>query len=202
MRFTVVLAVAGILASSQMNASLAQQQQASLPLQAAVNTVLPSAPGNIAYPSFSIESGTSCPMPALNIQGFGGSVNNSTSYTDRYSGSGNYGNYGIAAGLLMPLSGGLMSYCKKAAAAKAQKAELDTWTTLINNCATLMDKGIDYESMPGLPEEFKKCKYIKLPRVASGPSGDRDFTDTRRSGLGLYLERFTPPQGGTLQLVP
>jgi hypothetical protein len=200
MRLSSALALTGILVCSHVQAGLAQQ--ASLPLQSSTNTVIPSAPGQIVYPSFSIESGTACPVPAFNVQGFGGNVNNSTSYPDRYSGSGNYGNYGVAAGILMPLGGGLMNYCKKAAAAKAQKAELDTWTTLINNCAELVSKGVQFESMPGLPEEFKKCKYVIVPKVASGSKGSNSFLDPGRGSLGLTLERFSPPQGGTLQLVP
>jgi hypothetical protein len=141
-------------------------------------------------------------MTAISVQGFVGNVDNSTSYADRYSGSANYGNYGIAAGLSMPLNGGLVAYCRRAAAAKAQKAELDTWSTLINNCAVLLDKGIDFESMPGLPEEYKKCKFIRLAKVNAKPPGTESFTSPNDSGLGLTLQRFSPPQSGALQLVP
>jgi hypothetical protein len=154
----------------------------------------------VTYPTFTVESGVGCPTPVLNIQGFGSGVNNSTAYADRYSGYGNYGNYGFAAGLSVPLYNGLMEFCKRAAAAKAKKAELDTWTTLINNCAALKDKGIEIEFFPGLPEEYKKCKFIKFTETVSRPSGGTGFVEPPTKGM--TLERFTPQQGGILQLVP
>ncbi len=181
---------------------LAQERQSSFAIQPSANIFLPPATSNVVYPTFSVETGTSCPTPAINIQGFGGNADNSSSYPDRYRGSSNYGNYGVAAGVSIPFSSGLLEFCKRAAAAKAKKAELDTWTVLFNNCAILKEKGIEVDAFPGLPEEYKKCKYIRIAKDGSSSPGTEGFVEPRPRGLGLSFERFTPQPGGTLQLVP
>jgi hypothetical protein len=202
MKAFVRLGLAGSLACMNTPCVLAQVRQPSFAIQPSSTTYIPAATTNVVYPVFSVESGTSCPTPALNVQGFGGNTDNSSSYADRYGSSGSYGNYGFAAGVSIPFSSGLLQWCKRAAAAKAKKAELDTWTILFNNCAYLKTNGIEIDAFPGLPEEYKKCKYVRVAKVSLGPPETEGLVEPRARASGLSIERFTPQQGGTLQLVP
>lgn len=181
----------------------AQVTASSQPIQPSANVVIPSATGSVTYPQYNIESGVSCPSAVINVSGFGGSVDTSTAYIDRFGSSGTYGNYGGALSLSVPLaSREFVENCKKTAQAKAKKADLDTWNTLINNCAAFKQKGITgFANIPGIPEEFKVCEFVSVVVV---PSGKSSGTQVEPSGQGpqLNIERFSPSQGGILQLVP
>lgn len=177
------------------------QTSSSFQIQPTSSVAIPSGIGNINYPEYQIESGVTCPTAALNFTGFASNVDGSTSYIDRYGSSGTYGNYGGALSLSFPLANkSFVENCKKASQAKAKKATLDTWSTLINNCAAFAQKGItDYEKMPGIPEEFKLCGLVRLDTSGSQRGGT--FVEPSKQVPQLNIERFVPPQNGTFQLL-
>lgn len=103
--------------------------------------------------NYRIDATSDCPVPSIAITGYGGEGNNSTeAYTGGYRRDNPYGsassgvtNYGIAAGLRIPIGGRLSEFCKDYAKAKADfqrtraiNKERDSQMLLIQQCDHLV----------------------------------------------------------------
>lgn len=97
--------------------------------------------------NFNIESGIVCPSTTFNVTGFGGNLNawGDTHYSPYQSTSASAGNYGIAAGLSIPLSRAMSDYCRKYAEGRIKAQETLVRNQLMNSQFAL----------------FKHCKYFK-----------------------------------------
>jgi hypothetical protein len=97
--------------------------------------------------TFAIDSSVNCPTTTLNVSGFGGNLNawGDTHYSPFQSTSGGVGNYGIAAGVSVPLSRTLTNYCRKYAEEKIKFQETLTRNQAINSQFSF----------------FQHCKYFR-----------------------------------------
>jgi hypothetical protein len=97
--------------------------------------------------NFTIETGVQCPTTTLNLTGFGGNLNawGDTHYSPHQSLSAGVGNYGIAAGVSIPLGRALIDFCKKYA-----NGRLEFQKTLLQN--QLMNSQFAL---------FRHCKYFR-----------------------------------------
>lgn len=97
--------------------------------------------------NFNIESGMQCPVTTFYVAGFGGNLNTwaDAYYSQRQSVSAGTGNYGIAAGLSIPLGRDLSDFCKKYAKARIDLQKSQLQDQLINSQFAL----------------YKHCQYFR-----------------------------------------
>lgn len=109
-------------------------------------TVIPSQFDTVTS-NFQIESGIICPTTTFKVAGFGGNLNawGDNHYPPYQSASANAGNYGVAAGLTIPLSRTLSDYCKKYAESRIKAQNTLVRNQLINSQFAL----------------FKHCRYFR-----------------------------------------
>jgi hypothetical protein len=110
--------------------------------------------------SYSIESGLQCPTATLNFGGYAGDGNQwGNSIQPVLSTNAGSTNYGIAAGIRIPLGGSMAAFCKRYAEAKAKFAELSLDTYQRNNAINFT----------------VQCQWITriYPHIENLPSGDR-----------------------------
>jgi len=163
-----------------------------LPLSSTAQTFTPNfgySPTLLAVPDlgngtqdYRIDATSECPVPSIAITGYGGEGNNSAeAYTggnrrDNPYGSASTGvtNYGIAAGLRIPIGGRLSEFCKDYAKAKADfqrtraiNKERDSQMLLIQQCDFLVRYNWDLNN-PGFEDKafshLLPCRKIMSAR--------------------------------------
>ena len=120
-------------------------------------------------------AGVSCQGATFSVSPFALSSNNSSEDPETFKSSN--GNYGISAGINIPLDGGLMELCKKRALteierqkAEADKARLDFELVRLLKCGEAIKSGITFH--PDSPY-YKICAdvVVKYPKVADVVNG-------------------------------
>ena len=112
---------------------------------------------SVSNSQYGFAPGIQCPTPELAFGGFGGQTNGwgNTGYNT----SGN--NVGGTVMLTMPIGGGdIAKSCRTLAAEIARQRVLDTELTMIKQCATLAQSGVqlDVSKFP----EFEKCDGVMV----------------------------------------
>lgn len=155
-----------------------------------------------AAPIFSPAPGINCPTPAFTLAGFGSNSDNWVNYPGNADANSGLGNYGIVAGISVPLGGSLSRYCKDYALALLRQQQEDAFSKRINHQARLMntclafikDK-VDFTAKAFDSPEFESlrdCRILQssLRISASGapslPKGD-SLETTPKPDVQLFL---------------
>jgi len=137
-------------------------------------------PGAIGAESFQPSSGVTCPTPSFMVGGYGAGGNDwSDNYVPNYaSSSAGINNYGIAAGLRVPLGAGeLTRSCRKFAEARAELEHLNTQNFRRNSQIAL----------------FRQCNWLADNLVKMDQKG---FNNPAFSSLKACAELdYEPAQG-------
>lgn len=123
--------------------------------------------------SFKPNTNTSCPVSTFSVTGFAGRGNsntrgNSNANADTIVTFGlsdaNVQNYGVAAGITIPIGGGT-TLCKELTkqqvlyeTSRTQTAILQSQLTLLKQCEDLVKSGFDEESLAGTGNNFSALK--------------------------------------------
>jgi hypothetical protein len=124
--------------------------------------------------NFGIETGVICPGTTLNVLGFGGNVNawGDRHYAPYEASSAGTGNYGIAAGISIPLGGSLMEYCKKYTKERLEQQStlgrnrrINSQFAMFRHCEYFSDRGFsfkepEFNQSDGPLSVFKDCKRM------------------------------------------
>ncbi len=124
--------------------------------------------------SFGIENGVNCPGTTLNVLGFGGNVNawGDRHYAPYESSSASTGNYGIAAGISIPLGGPLMEYCTPYTKERLEpqsplgrNRRINSQFAMFRHCEYFADRGFSFDDpefnqSDGPLSVFKDCKKL------------------------------------------
>jgi hypothetical protein len=119
-------------------------------------------------PVYSPEAGVSCPTTAITVAGYGARVGNWAHYPGSLDPSSGLGDYGVVAGINIPLGGSLASYCKDYAIQLLKQHQEDTMNRRINNQALLvskclaLSKSVDFQSKAFDTPEFESLRDCRL----------------------------------------
>jgi hypothetical protein len=163
------------------NSGTAQAQAIGYGRSPILNYFSPNATGD----SFGPSSGVTCPTPTFTIGGYGGGGNDwSDSFSPSYaSSSAGINNYGVAAGLRLPLGAGELSRaCKDYAKTKSEFERINTENFRRNAQISL----------------FRQCNWLKdnFVDVEQDAFSDPAFSSLKACSKINYI----PTQGGTNSL--
>jgi hypothetical protein len=133
---------------------------------------------------FELQNSVACPTPTFSITGFGNGLNGwgDTHYQPYQSNSAGLGNYGIAAGVSVPLSNDLKKFCRDFAKIKAEfekdrlrNQAINSQFSFFNHCKYFHDLGYD----------LRDDKWFKSDGPLSAFVGCRD--------LAIFLDPASRP---------
>lgn len=131
---------------------------------------------NAATSNYELQNSVTCPTPTFNMTGFGSDSNGFAdgNFTTYKNASSNINNWGVTAGVSVPLGANeLRKFCERFARAKTafeesrtQNQLLNSQSDLLKHCLYLRDLGIQIKKFPALFAEggalssFAKCTEL------------------------------------------
>ena len=152
--------------------------------------------------SFSPGNGVGCPHTEFVVGGFGAAGNDwANDYSSYYSSGSGINNYGIAAGVRIPMAGEYAKYCRDYAKSLADKLRSDSeqarrsdQISLLQACYWLLANRINYTQAAFLKGQFSSlaaCNELDFTPLAS----DRPLSEApKSSGMMLSPAPALPPQ--------
>ena len=133
---------------------------------------------------FELQNGVGCPSPTFSMTGFGNGLNGwgNTHYQPYQSNSAGLGNYGIAAGVSVPLRNDLQKFCRDYAKIRTEfekdrlrNQTINSQFSFFNHCKYFYDLGYD----------LRNDKWFKSDGPLSAFVGCRD--------LAIFLDPKSRP---------
>lgn len=152
-------------------------------------------------PVYSPEAGVSCPTTSISLAGYGANAGN-WAYIPGINGPNTASaDYGVVAGINIPVGGALANYCKEYALHLLKQHQEDLTNQKINNQSLLVSKclalsnAIDFNSEAFDSPEFsslRDCRLLKnsiLPhaRTAIQPANPGDLQTRPKRDVQLFL---------------
>lgn len=145
-----------------------------------------------ASPVYSPEAGVSCPTPAISLAGYGANVGRWADLSGASGASSGIDDYGVVAGISIPLGNSLASYCRDYAKQLLQQQQEDLASRQINNQALLVSKclalsgSVDFNSKAFDGPEFASLRDCRLLQGSlRTPVGQVPAIPQQVSGDGL-----------------
>jgi hypothetical protein len=174
----------------------------------------PSGNGGSSY-LFSPADGLTCPTPGFSIGAYGGAGNDwSNDYTTYNSSGSGINNYGVAAGITVPLGGDFSNYCNDYAKSVADRHKMETEAirrnselSLLRQCYWLVQNKINtdqtaFTAEDGAFSSLKACNDYKFkPRQGGTNSSNGDNQQTTETSQDLTptpMTEITPPPSSSL----
>lgn len=140
----------------------------------------PGGTGASSY-SFAPTNGWSCPTPGFSIGAYGGAGNDWSNDFTTYNSSGSgINNYGVAAGITVPLGGDFSEYCNDYAKSIKERALLEAEAVRRNNQLTLLTQ----------------CYWLVQNKINTDQSAFKDKDGAFSSLNACNSYDFKPIQGG------
>lgn len=152
-------------------------------------------------PVYSPEAGVSCPTSSISLAGYGANVGN-WAYTPGVSApSTGSADYGVVAGINIPLGGQMANYCKEYAIQLLKQHQEDLTSRKINNQSLLVSKclalssSVDFSSEAFDTPEFsslRDCRLLKnsirsQAKTASKIPNPGDLQTRPKQDIQLFL---------------
>lgn len=161
-----------------------------------------SSPLNIFNPPATLTFGnasSSCPMTTLGISGFASNGDNWALFNNNVStGRTGSGNYGVTAGINVPLDAALTRACKDSFASYIRSQKLTNDANLVSACVKLAAANVDLDD-PDFTAKFPDvglCKSVKPLKAAKG-SAELESLPGLRSTSGKFSPEALPRNGFT-----
>jgi hypothetical protein len=158
--------------------------------------------------NYSLQQEVNCPTATFNITGFGGNTNGwaNNNYEPFQSSDGGLGNYGVSAGLSIPLgNSALQDFCKKYAKIKEDFEEsrlrnqiLNGQASLLQQCLYLRDLGIQIKVDPevfaegGPLSSFAGCQSLAKLLDPSNRRPTEELTPPPKASIEPMTKPATP----------
>lgn len=154
-----------------------------------------------ATPIFSPAPGVNCPSSAFTLAGYDSNSGNWVDYPGNANANSGLGNYGVVAGISVPLGGSLSRYCKDYALALLRQQQEDAFSRRINNQARLVNtclalkNSVDFNDKAFDSPEFESLRDCRILQTSlrdstsgapSLPKGD-SLETTPKPDVQLFL---------------
>lgn len=155
---------------------------------------------------------SSCPMTTLGVSGFAANGDNWALFNNNYStGRTGSGNYGITAGINMPLDLSLTRACRENVISYVRSQKLTNDANLVSACVKLATANVNLDD-PDFKEQFPDvslCQFVKPKLNNPGDAGNQGVIPPIMTpgkfdpgALPLNGFSFTVPQMPLIQTLP